>query len=411
MNRLPVLIGGGLAALLCCASVWLRAEPPDVAARAPAIMSASKQAELRRLLPPVDDRRLAELLADPRLLFYTDEEMPRCYQDWSGALQGVHLASYNISADKQEPFGNGNLEFPWSAPGGTHRSPGVSTFRFLWLPLDEHGQTRPVAWYRKTFQGDNARGYGWIFPAGAVLGEVLLLETPRGERLAFELRIRERLETEWVADAFRPFPTAASLTARIQALRPDWQADDALRALVTHLVDEPELEAGELASTHPGRRAFVQAMGVDRLPPVGDEILVSELLAGTPFVSALGESWRSDAAGRRTNAPTTDADYHIVPAQYDGGFIDVDRVSCMRCHDSVNTNVRDFEFSRDWYGRIRGSDGIFSFHPFALESLSPNGFSQPVQIRSELTDAGWLAPYDIEQHPRTHYRRVADLDE
>src|SRR6185503_9709685 len=77
------------------------------------LMSAGKERDLRRLLPVVDDEGLRRVLKDPSLTLYPEDEMPRTYQVWDGQLQGVHLASYNISANSSEPFGNGNHEFPW----------------------------------------------------------------------------------------------------------------------------------------------------------------------------------------------------------------------------------------------------------------------------------------------------------
>src|SRR5690606_11022258 len=153
--------------------VGLSAQEPQ-RPRVPQLMSPEKAKYLRDLLPKVDDPDIQAILDDPRLMLYTEDEIPRAYQDWDGALPGVHWAYYNISANGSEPFGNGNLEFPWGAPGGTHRSPNVSTFRFLWLPLDENGRTLPVTYYRTHLRGDRSMGYAWTFPVGAVVGEVLM---------------------------------------------------------------------------------------------------------------------------------------------------------------------------------------------------------------------------------------------
>jgi len=63
------------------------------------------------------------------------------------------------------------------------------------------------------------------------------------------------------------------------------------------------------------------------------------------------------------------------------------------------------------YGRIRGSDGIFSFHPFALESISGNGYGSAVRMRSELEVAGVIARYDRSRHPRSVYNAAEGLRE
>ena len=313
-------------------------------------------------------------MADPRLLIYTDAEMPKAYQFFDGAFPGVHSVEYNISANGSEPFGNGNREFPWSHPAGTHRASNLSAFRFLWLPRDSKGVFWPVVWHR---QAGAAGGYAWTVPVGAVLGEVLAVRGPAGRDYTFELRIRRREVGFWDVDIYRPFPTAADLARRIKQLRPQWKSHTNLVQLCSHLEDKRPLAVRVLADAQPLERPFQQTMGVDELPPL-DGKLVVELLTTTPFRSALGRVWRDDADGVATCAPTTASPFHIIPVNYDAGFVSLDSQSCMRCHSTTNQSVRTFNARRDWYGRIRGADGIFSFHPFAVPpSISSNGFAPP----------------------------------
>jgi hypothetical protein len=383
------------------------AETPAVAFR---LMSAERDALYRRFLPAVDDALIAELLSDPRLVIYTEREMPKAYQFWDGAFPGVHSARYNISANGGEPFGNGNREFPWASPAGTHRTAGVTSFRFFRLPQGDDGRPLPIAWYPKRGGGDNT-GYSWVFPVGTFFGEVLLLRGPSGHDYTFELRVRRREIGHWQVDAFRPFPNAGDLAARIKELRPTWQDEPQLTALCAHLDEPRKLEPHTLADRQPHRRVFQQTMGVDELPPVGDDRLVEELLTGTVFRSALGETWRDDADGVETCAPTTLASFHVVPANYDAGFIVVDESSCMRCHETANAPVREFNFARDWYGRVRGSDGIFSFHPFSLDSISDNGYARKVRMRHEFEQAGMLEKYDPGRHPASVYQTLMNSRE
>lgn len=386
------------------------AERPTAVYQPVRLMSAAKEAQLRRLLPRVSDSNVQRMLDDPHLILYTEAEMPKAYQFWDGQFPGVHLASYNISANGSEPFGNGNREFPWSGPAGTHRAKSVNSFRFLWLPRDDEGRPRPVTWYRKRLSGDRSLGYAWIFPVGTILGEVLTLKGPGGD-YTFELRIRQREKDDWGVDVFRPFPTAADLAERIKQLRPDWQEQEHLVRFVEYLEADLELPSHTLADRQPLARTFMQTMGIDTLPPLEDAALVRELLTSTTFQSALGATWRFGSNGTRTAAPTTHADFHIVPASYDAGFVDVDRISCLRCHETVNQNVNRFDRSRDWYGRIRGSDGIFSFHPFSLDSISGNGFQRPVRMRDELQTAGLLEKFDPARHSPEHYSQIPHLHE
>ena len=93
------------------------------------------------------------------------------------------------------------------------------------------------------------------------------------------------------------------------------------------------------------------------------------------------------------------------------GYVEVDRTSCMRCHETVNQPVANFQAGRDWYGRIRGSDGIFSFHPFDPGCISGNGYSQPVRMRDELVSAGVIEKYDAKKHDPLRYAQIPHLVE
>jgi hypothetical protein len=407
MKRIAIL------ALACAYSIASSALAASPSTRSPfRLMSAEKEIGLRKLLPKLDDENTQALLDDKRLMLYTEQEMPRCHQDWDSGLPGVHSPYYNISANNSERFGNGNREFPWGTPAGTHRAANLFTFRFLSLPHDANGRPLPVVYYRKHLRGDASTGYAWMFPVGTVFGEVLCIKTPGGQAVPFELRIRKREQVAWDVDVFRPFPTAEALAERIKKLRCDWQAQPAVAKLVAHLEADQKLPVRRLVdNTHPNRRVIDQTMGVDNLPAISDDKLVVELLTTTTFTSAQGEIWRKGTNATHTNAPTTTARFHVVPANYDAGFIEVDQHSCMRCHQTANQHVRNFDAGRDWYGRVRGSDGIFSWHPFDPAAISGNGYGSAPRIRASLVNAGIVAPYNAKVHRAATYRRVRGLDE
>jgi hypothetical protein len=373
---------------------------------APHLMAQTKEDRLRKLLPHTDNFDLQKILHDSRLILYTEAEMPRAFQDWSGNLQGVHSAYYNISANGSEPYGNGNREFPWGTPAGTQRTKGVETFRFVWLPRDTNDKPRPIVWFRKRLRGDSNDGYAWTFPVGAIVGEALAMTGPDGYEYTFEMRVRTRQYGFWDVDVYRPFPTAADLAGRIKELRPDWKDQPKLLAAVEHLEEPLEMKTQTLADKQPAQRTFSQTMGVDTLPSLGDDKLVSQLLANSTFRNVSGKAWRESPNGVKTFAPTTSAAFHIVPANYDAGFVQVDSTSCMRCHDSVGKPVTDFNPGRDWYGHIRGSDGILSFHPFSPDCVSDNGFGRGVSMRTEFEKTGVIAKYDPTQHPAKFYQTL-----
>lgn len=368
------------------------------------LMNVAREAKFRDCFPRVNDPEFEEVLNDPDLVIYSDAEMPKAYQFFDGAFPGVHSVNYNISANGSEPFGNGNREFPWSSPAGTHRSSNVNSFRFFLLPKDSAGRLRPVVWHKAPTGG---AAYSWTFPLGTVFGEVLMLRGPDKRDYTFEVRIRRRETGYWEVDAYRPFPTAESLAERIKELRHDWKHDANLAQVCEHLEGPRKLTPFILADTQPQVRTFKQWMGVDTLPAIEDQKLVAELLSNTTFHSASGQVWRESKEGVKTCAPTTKAAFHIVPANYDAGFVAVDHKSCMRCHNSVNESVRKFDAGRDWYGNIRGSDGIFSFHPFAPESISHNGFAQGVRMRREFEQAGILEKFDPQRHSHAVYQALS----
>lgn len=381
------------------------------------LVSEAKQRQFSALLPTVADTELSEVLRGP-LLVWTDQEIPPAYQDWN-SLPGIHSTLNNVSADpveaaKGDSFGgNANREMPWLSPGGTDKSPNVFTYRFLHLPTDASGRKLPVVYFRTPLKGNDRGmvGYSWTFPNGAVVGEVLYQAGPDGYGYAFEIRTRTKTRGQWAVDVYRPFPTLRALVSQIRRLRPLWRENARLRAAIERLENRSTVRVNKYLGDdhHVKRPAFRQWASVDYLPDLGDDRLVAELLKTTPFESCSGTIWRDDFTGPNVFAPTTTARWHVVPTNYQAGFIEVGETSCTRCHQSVNKHATDFEdtFSsgRQWYGRVRGADQIFSFHPFAVESIADNGASLPVRMRRELTAAGIIAPFDGRVHTAARYVR------
>jgi hypothetical protein len=85
--------------------------------------------------------------------------------------------------------------------------------------------------------------------------------------------------------------------------------------------------------------------------------------------------------------------------------------SYARCHRSTNVPARAFNRSRDWYGRVRGSDGIFSFHPFDPARISYNGYSRGVALWQSLIDVGVIDRYDPARHPSARYTSLPGMAE
>lgn len=388
-SRTPRRAGAASACLGWLLACWCLISP--ALAQGPFVEPGPREQYLRTLIP---DRELA---ANPRLVLYTEREQPRVYQFnmTQAPRMTFHRASYNISAEPSEPFGNANIEFPWGGPGGTHRCQNVGSFKFILLP-----EGKPIVWFQaRKPQADGAMGYDWVYPRGALVGEVLTMRSPRtGRPVTFELRTRERTATGWEPNVLRPFPTTLHLASAIKLIAPDWRQRPDLARLVAHLESDIELPRRELRDSHP-HAAFHAAAEVDLLPPIHDPSIVDRLLSEFEFDSALEQTWRGDDCF----APTTQAAWHIVPANYDATFLGASRESCNRCHNTVGMATDQFDQPRDWYGLVRGGDQILSFSPVDPSCASDNGGSWPVRM---LRLPGVVEPYDAARHLPSDYRRL-----
>ena len=326
-------------------------------------------------LPKVESESLSKVLFSAQIRFYDTKTLPMAYQDFRGSLRGIHSPTYNISANRSEPHGNGNKEFPWGKPAGTHRSDGVTTIKFMSLPK-LNGITVPIAY--EYVAND---GYNWVYPRGTVFGEILYLN---GD--CFEIRTRTKGKETWIPDTLRPYNSATDLREQIVINFPDYKKDDELLRLYIG-ADLINKDVMILEDSQPNRRIFSSKTQRITLPSIAREKAVS-LLRSRPFRSAIGTSWTGKSDGPPT--VTIEEGYGIVPVKYDADFIEVTSKSCARCHDSTNKHVDTFDFARDWYGKIRGSDGIFSFHIFDKDCISYNGIGAGVRINSYLEDNGFI---------------------
>jgi len=327
-------------------------------------------------LPKFNSESLKRVFNSEHLKFYDLQTMPMAYQDFEGALRGIHSPKYNISANRSEPFGNGNIEFPWGKPAGTHRSSGISSVKFINLPILPDNSLIPIVFWNTV-----GEGYEWLFPHGTVIGEILFKD-----QTCFEIRTRTRNEGKWNIDVLRPYLSADELRKQIAKCFPSFNDDAELKTLFDScdIVDQDSMI---LEDTQPNKRVFENKIKRIILPGISKEkadILFNDRI----FRSALGTTWTK--AVDSPSIPTLNEGHGITPINYDGDFIEVSSKSCARCHDTVNTHVRNFDFRRDWYGKIRGSDGIFSFSIFDPSCISDNGIGQGVKINQELLNDDWI---------------------
>jgi hypothetical protein len=256
-----------------------------------------------------------------------------------GGISGWYSRHYNISANRAEPFGNANLEFPWRT-GGIDKSRNAkgSTFcnRLAMQPRtwQAAGGRRQRVQKGTTWNWREGRGHiEGLYPDGSVVGELLQVKEPReAEGRTFEVRLMTKVQGQWQFRTFRrfgkraelaPFIVAEKITVdRLVNKHPETVVD------LTGLVDEIELSAEGV------RQVF-----------------------SWPMKDVTGEVFY-ERDGHKCFAPTAGKGEQVVPVGYQGGFFGAD--SCKKCHDTVGKSVSEFQLGRDWYGYVRGIDGIFS---------------------------------------------------
>lgn len=404
------------------------------------IVQPDQLRRMKSLLPKIDNKELQAVLDDPTTMWYDLQSMPAAYQfqPGNGYLPTYFfLANHNFSGDPSDkPLGNGrggnaNVEFPWNQkPGGAHRSPHVDSFKGLWLPKKSNGRPHPVVWFRKDLpgrlggglvvggrpirgplsRGEYEQTYGWVFPEGTVFVEALTMKDPQGYYVVFELRFRIREIDAWGVDIFRPFPTADSLADALEQ-EDNSESHKLIRDAIRQLRSPATVRIANLGDDkHTTKQAFMSVSGYDPLPSL-PEATVSKLLYTTEFKSSLGEAWRTGSNKVTAFSPSNETnEYNIIATRYDGTFIGTDRESCIKCHESTNKHATVFQVPRGWYGRVRGSDGILSWHPVALSAISANGAPVPVRMRRAFVEGGILEPFNRARHPVNIYKSIPGID-
>jgi hypothetical protein len=348
------------------------------------LVNDEEHARYLRYLPKTDDPWF-KALKKRNIIFYTEKEVPRVYQ-----LQGgVHSSYYNISAAKPvEPFGNATLEFPWGSPAGTDFSDNAVSVKFVIFP--DSGE--PIRWWQEySPYNEGAPVFRWVYPAGTVFGEILILYGPDGLGRTYEVRVRVRGEKSWQPKVFRPFRNAAELDRRLRELRPNWRENGVLR----QFLERNDRRLTRIRDHHPVP-IFDRTALEDTLPPLPTE-LVDRLLAER-FQDVSGEVWLETADGKGY-APTTESTFSIVPRNYAGSHVAMTARSCSQCHETSGLHTNQLgPLGRDWYGFTAGGGPgggeIFSFHIFDPACVSYNGFTQTVRLRPELVWSGLLKHWD-----------------
>lgn len=351
----------------------LRTEPGYVD-----IISPAEIAPFRAALPTLSDPAVEAALKDARTIWYDEASLVFTYQDSFGSPKGLRAnrVGFDVGNTASEPdihalveyFQPSKFKFPFAFSAGATFEDNVYVLNF-WRPPPSTPAgpgVKPVKIWK------NNSHWQWVFPVGTTIGEVLFIQAPDDKSwYALEVRSRVRAIDRWVTGVFRPYVHATDLANAIKDKRPAWDSSADLRSLVTAAESTETLTPSTLSA--PSYQAIFPPMqgALDYLPATADTALIKELLTGRTFTNAMGERWKTNAAGTlKTYAASTKAPFHIVPREYKGGLLESTEAACRKCHEQTSRPLNNLDGRVVLYGEIWGEDEIFTWHPFAIDEDS-----------------------------------------
>lgn len=391
------------------------------AVNAQQIMSPEAIARIEAHLPRMEPGFVRDTLESPDKIWYDRDSMGIAFQAGAGTNWNLPFASTGRLGIANGKFlGNINTmeqsSFPWNpVPGGTHRSPNVDSVKCFVLPRKPDSSFWPVIVFKDELEGffnptQTVTGLDWLFPIGAKFVEPITVNDEEAKQhYICIVRGRLRLYDGYETESMTPFRNEEELKRAITRIRPSWLEDRTLVSFISRTAGSETFS--RLSDTSPGNRnfgtkrgdAFNQVAIVDTLPPL-DRELIGQLLDVSEFKSSAGYEWLPNC-----NAPTTEADFHIVPKNYDGAYISIDSTGCANCHNGTQISARRHDPNNGKKGWVRGNkEGIISWHPFEPSSLTPTP-NPNVKLRQSWVSAGVVAFYDPERHPKSVYRRLTKV--
>jgi hypothetical protein len=405
--------------------------PPDYSVNVPVdadrpvdIMPPSRLGMIAPRMPHVADPWLRDVLESPDTMWYDRLSIIPGYQDSFGDNTQLPIGMRPNSIDavminlavpgghQQLFLENGLFHFPFGRGIGTAARTDNFVVDFWQLPRSDAGAIVPVVYYQRDPNTYTHR-VEWMFPKGTIFGEVIFQIDSTGTWYPFEIRVRIRELDHWRNDVYRPFPTGPDLASALEAAaaaNPSWQTAD-VAALAAHARNSATVVAETLGATHYAS-AFPSTPGAkDVLPGLANPAIIKELLMKTPFRSAKGLPWKQQGS-LVAHAATTQASFHIVPRDYDGGHLEVSDDSCKRCHQDAGRPFRDWYPNVIAYGELWGGDDVFTWHPFdAANFVDASGDVRNFnydnrRIRADFTAGGVIVRYVPAQHPATTWGQL-----
>ena len=333
-------------------------------------------------LPATDDPTLKQLLNDPNTIFY---KLPQSYQFYqpSSTVEHKNLTLgttyvstteevYGVYFSSYLPEFNANTFFPWETTIGLNHAvaKGNSPYgaiNFINLPY-----SKPIAIINET-------PIKWIYPEGTTVSEVLYVKNNNTEeKYVFEIRTRTKVKNTWEPHVYRPL-------ANRKELNKYTTESSAKKYLFLRNPQEDEVFKAE---------GFVE-----KIPDLTEQ-QTKEIL-NLPFKEVTFDLWSEISA-----AACSDQSFSIFPKDYSMGLLSVDSESCAQCHRQTQITVNRLIPKEPLIynnpakvGNIRGCDGIFTWYPFDVNSVSASpDVKQKLYLRQFDRNNKIVAMYDSLLH-------------
>lgn len=304
-------------------------------------------------LPNSSDGKLQELAE--KMIEYNHVQ---CFQNMTAPHNTVYSVDWLPGPDRVNGFGkrSNSHEFPWEKTAGFEQKP----HHYYFFPANSFIEYTDTTFERKPDHGNVERVIEWKYPVGTVFVETLSLNNR-----VFEVRTRTKGKNGWINTRYAPWQNKEDFILKLSKLN---RLDAGL--LVDKLKISREEKVDDVDDPH-DVKSFKFSGYKENLPSINKE-LVDKIL-GWDFESYSG--WTD-----KVNFPSSVKD-ELLPKDYKGYIVGSDTKSCNQCHNSTLKHVFPLENGRDWYGRIRGSDGIFSFHIFDDDSITTDGQNNEKDVK------------------------------
>lgn len=311
-------------------------------------------------LPKTTSPELQRIYNSKSTIFY---KLPQVWQHYippsTVEVNNITLGTKSLHTTKPvhavyfsswQPAWHANHNFPWETTAGLnsiHKQTDnpYRTINFINLP-EEDGKPVPILIL-------NEYPIKWIYPPGTTVGEVLYV-IHEGKRYVQEIRTRTKGEDSyyWEPNLYRPIESREEFE-KVTGIR-----DYIPAKKYFHFRNPQETEV------------FMMEGLVERLPEIPEEQVKKILSMPFKALETDKEVW----------SPASDQEFSILPKDYCISLLkSVDAATCANCHRQTQISVRnltpkdpDVLKYPNKAGNIRGSDAVFTWHPFSNKSVRTN---------------------------------------